>query len=311
MKSNLPITILFATRNRRKRLHQTLLSLLDQTITPRQILICDSSSNFKEIELKNGFIPSSIDLQHWQASCRGAAPQRTEAFERANQPYVLIVDDDIDFYPYCLERLFETIKSNNKIGGCIPTITNCQYTKPSFIFKAALEWLSEEKLESYAGKCIGPAINIISDSCHDLPEVQTVEWLHSTCVLYRKCALPNPLFPDVFKGASVAEDLALSLRVRQNWELVHVRKAEIFHDSQPGDHKASHRDYKKSEILNRQYIMEKILNNDTHKNRRKLLIYEALKNINMLRNNNCRKLFWENWKGIQDARQALKKIPLS
>ena len=43
------------------------------------------------------------------------------------------------------------------------------------------------------------------------PEVASVEWLNTTCTIYRGEALPSPPFCNQFTGYSLMEDLALSL----------------------------------------------------------------------------------------------------
>ena len=115
------------------------------------------------------------------------------------------------------------------------------------------------KINTYAGKCIGPAWNLLPEQ----PSAQTpyteVEWINTTCSLYRKIALPTPLFPKHFKGYSLMEDLALSLIVSRNWKLYNVPNARIFHDSQPGEHKKFIFKISKMELVNRHYIMKYIM----------------------------------------------------
>ncbi len=55
-----------------------------------------------------------------------------------------------------------------------------------------------------------------------------VEWLNTTCTLYRREALPDPPFLSHFTGYSLMEDLALSLTVGKRWKLANARGLRIF-----------------------------------------------------------------------------------
>jgi hypothetical protein len=93
----------------------------------------------------------------------------------------------------------------------------------------------------------------------ELPEVVPVEWLNTTCALYRKAALPEPPFPAHFVGYSFMEDVALSLNVGKKWKLANARTARIFHDSQPARYKDNQAAMARMELINRHFIMSRIL----------------------------------------------------
>lgn len=311
MSKIIPLSAIIATRNRGERLRRTLDSILNQSKLPAEILICDASDNFLDLFSEDKDFAKGVSLKHWQANSRGAAPQRNEAYIRSSQPFILFVDDDVDFYKDCLQLLWEAIKSDASTGGCNATIVSCTFRSPSLPMRLLYQWAAGKTLKEYGGRCFGPAINVIHDNRDDLPALNPVDWLNTTCVLYRKEALPNPPFPTEFKGASVAEDLALSQIVRKNWKLIHVRKAEIFHDSQPGDHKANHRRYKAMEVANRFYIATVILGNDPRETKRKLLGYEYAKAIFLLKSKTGRNLFQGTMQGILDAKRQISKYECS
>jgi hypothetical protein len=138
-------------------------------------------------------------------------------------------------------------------------ITNQRYLPPGRVSRLLFPFLHGRAEASYAGKCIGPAFNLLPEDRPDLPEVVPVEWLNSTCTLYRRQALPQPLFPPNFTGYSLMEDVTLSLMVGKKWKLANARTARIFHDSQPGDHKSNPAVLAKMELINRHYVMSCIL----------------------------------------------------
>lgn len=260
MKSVLPISLILPTRNRSEPLKRMLNSLAKQSVQPIEAIIVDGSTNPDTQELSSIIIPGlATKLIYYPAESVGAASQRNQGCQYASQNYIMFCDDDILFEPECISLIWKAMQNDLLLGGVNATITNQQYSSPGRISRGLFEFLSGEKLESYAGRCIGPALNLLPEDREDLPEVVPVEWLNTTCVLYRREALPEPLFPNVFRGYSLMEDVTLSLTVAKNWKLANARTARIFHDSQPGDHKNDPSVLAEMDLVNRHYVMTQIL----------------------------------------------------
>jgi GT2 family glycosyltransferase len=185
------------------------------------------------------------------------------------------MDDDIVFQPDCLSRMWRAINSDNKIGGVSAMITNQRYSNPGIISRTLFYLLHGRSEVSYAGLCIGPALNLLPEDSENLPEVVPVEWLNTTCTVYRREALPHPLFDQHFTGYSLMEDLALSLRVAEKWKLANSRTARIFHDSQPADYKSNASALARMELINRHYVMTKVLGRNNVSHYLKLALLEA------------------------------------
>jgi glycosyltransferase involved in cell wall biosynthesis len=196
----------------------------------------------------------------WQRAAQlGAAVQRNQGVAMATQPFIWFFDDDILFEPECVSRLWRAIQADSKLGGVNAMIVNQRYQPPGFASRTVFRLLNGKQERSFAGRVLGPAVNLLPEDREDLPEVVSVEWLNTTCTIYRREALPSPTFDSVFTGYSMMEDLTLSLRVGRNWKLANARTARIFHDSQPGEHKADVCAMAKMELINRHYVMTKVL----------------------------------------------------
>jgi hypothetical protein len=114
------------------------------------------------------------------------------------------------------------------------------------------------------------SMNLLPEDREGLPEIVPVEWLNLGCTVYRREALPSPVFEKGFTGYSMLEDLALSLTVARRWKLANARTARIFHDSQPGDYKSGVAQLARMELVNRHYVMRNIMD------RRRVRDYENL-----------------------------------
>jgi GT2 family glycosyltransferase len=189
--------------------------------------------------------------------------------------FVGFCDDDIIFETDCIKRMWEALRGDGKLGGVNATITNQGYHSPGRATRLVLRMMHSRHEPTYAGRVIGPAVNLLPEDRSDLPEVVPVDWLNTTCTMYRREALPVPPFDSCFSGYSMLEDLALSLRVSRRWRLANVRTARIYHDSQPGPQKSDPRIVAEMELRNRHYIMREILGRNRIADHARLALWET------------------------------------
>ena len=261
MSAPLPISAIVPTRNRRVPLERMLNSLAQQSPQPVEMVVVDASTDDDTERLcKSSVSGLETKIIYHRATDVGAATQRNQAIRYASQQTIWFVDDDVIFEPDCLERLWSALRDDPRLGGVNAMIVNQKYSSPGLASRLLFQFLNGRSESSYAGKCIGPALNLLPEDRPDLPEVVPVEWLNTTCTLYRREALPEPWFPDHFTGYSMMEDVALSLVVGRRWKLANARTARIFHNSQNGRHKADLVSLSEMELVNRHYVMTNILN---------------------------------------------------
>ena len=275
MSQLLPISALLPTRDRLNSLTKMLYSLAQQSVQPREIIIVDAS----EDELTKKLCQSKISgldsaLVYHQAEIPGAATQRNQAMQSATQDHIWLIEDDITFEPDCLARLWQALQSDSQLGGVNAMITNQKYLPPGRVSRYLFWFLNGGYQASYAGKCLGGAVNLLPADNPHLPPVVPVEWLNSGCTLYRREALPSPLFPPIFTGYSMLEDLTLSLTVGKQWKLANARTARIFHDSQPGQHKSNLGILAKMDLVNRHYVMTQVLARNSWQDYLKLAVFQ-------------------------------------
>jgi len=168
-------------------------------------------------------------------------------------------------------------------------ITNQQYRAPGRVSGYLFRLMAGRTESTYAGRLLGPAVNLLPEDNETLAEVVPVEWLNTTCTLYRREALPSPPFPKHFQGYSLMEDVTLSATVAQNWLLANARTARIYHDSQPGEHKADARAIAEMQLVNRHYVMTKVLGRNSCSDYMKLAVFELFSLASGLRSQAGRK----------------------
>jgi len=271
----LPMTMIIATRNRATALRRTLESLGAQPRQPAELIIVDASEDSSTRAVSGETVPGLHSVVSWcRADVPGAATQRNQGVRASSQSVMGFMDDDILFEPLCFARLWSALQSDPHLGGVNAMITNQRYQTPGRISRFVFRLMAGRAERSYAGRVLGPAVNLLPEDNDDLPEIVPVEWLNTTCTLYRREALPDPPFPDHFTGYSLMEDLTLSLTVGKRWKLANARTARIYHDSQPGTHKSDPALLAEMQLINRHFVMTRILGRDRFADYLKLVLFE-------------------------------------
>jgi len=281
----LPVSTVIPTRNRSAPLQRTLNSLKSQGTLPAELIVVDASDNDTTREMLTSFASlweGQVEVLYLRADSPGAASQRNQGVATATQPVIAFFDEDILFQPHCLDLLWQVLQSSADIGGVNATITNQQYHPPGRASRCVYRLLAGNKPD-YAGQILGPAVNLLPADSDAYPEQVPVEWLNTTCTLYRREALPDPPFPSHFTGYSLMEDLTLSATVARQWKLFNARTARIFHDSQPGSHKSDPVALAEMELLNRYYVTTQVLGRRGFRMLMKLALWESFQLLSLVR----------------------------
>jgi GT2 family glycosyltransferase len=258
----LPVTAVIPTCDRPASMRATVESLMQQECMPAEVIVVDASEGSatrQYLETAANRVAAFCTMRWVRAARRGSAAQRNQGVAGATQTTIWFFDDDIIFEAECVARLWHALETDPSLGGVSAMISNQRYAPPGVVSRAFFAFLDGRRQSTFAGRVIGPAVHLLPEDRADLPVVVPVEWLNTTCSMYRREALPSPPFDAIFAAYSVMEDLALSLRVGRTWRLANARTARIFHDSQMTAFKADAEAYAAMESFNRHYVMTEIL----------------------------------------------------
>lgn len=280
-----PLAAVIATRDRPATLQRTLTTLGAQTRTPEILVVVDASPSDETRRVFESHRDLFADARYIAGKKPGAAAQRnlgvTSVRDVARS--VLFLDDDVRLAPDCIEQLATALEKDLTLGGVSAMIANQRYLPPGMVSRTLFRLLHGRREESYAGLCIGPVLNLLPEDRPDGPSISAVQWLNTTCTLYRMRALPRPPFPAHFTGYSLFEDVALSLTVGKRWKLANVRLAQLVHDSQHGPHKSDACGMARMELVNRHFVMTRILERRAPIDYVQLCIIELFGLVNELR----------------------------
>lgn len=271
----IPASAVIPTMNRTPILVRTLKSLFDQNVVPQSVIVIDASSNDEtKTALEAIETPGGVSIVYRRAVIKGAAQQRNQAVRLNTLPYVIFMDDDVILEQNCIERIYAGFSLGPNVGGVNAMITNQKYSRLGRITTTMCRLFDGNKT-TWAGRVVGPAWNFLPDDDPSLPEYVQCDWLNLGATMYRADALPDPVFPEIFHGYSAFEDMTLSLNVGKKWTLLNARTARLFHDTQPGDYKNKIARLTEMEVVNRHYIMTKVLGRKGIKDYAKLFLFEG------------------------------------
>lgn len=287
MATLIPVSLVIPTKDRAPILRRALESVAIQSAQPAEIILIDASTNNEtHASCVADKLPGlESEMRYARATLLGAAVQRNQGVDMATHDVIGFCDDDVILEPECITRLWNALKSDPGLGGVNAMITNQRYHRPGLVSRTIFTVMAGEDRPSFAGGMLGPAINLLPDDDEALPAVVPVEWLNLGLTFYRREALPSPPFAPFFTGYSMMEDATLSSVVARKWKLANARTARLFHDSQAGQHKSDPVAIAKMELVNRHYVMTRVLGRNRWRDYGKLLVWESFQLVsNAVRN---------------------------
>lgn len=287
----IPVSAIIATKDRPIFLKRTLESIAGQSVLPAEVIVVDGSDTKQSQLIYEALGVQPFSLVFVKAMHLGAATQRLQGIELAIHDFIWFVDDDIVLDPNCTERLWGAFESFPATGAVNAMIINQRYTKPGKLTRLMYRLMDGRPCLSYAGRLIGPAWNLLPEDDPELAEYVPCEWLNTTCTMYRKSAFPVPVFDHFFTGYSMMEDVAVSAVISRNHLLLNARTARIFHDSQPGAHKNNVRLISEMALVNRYFVMTRILGRQGFAYILKLYLLEVFGLVTSLRG-------WRAWMAL-------------
>ena len=201
------ITVVIATLGG-DSLSGTIERLNQGSVVPDEILIC--------IPANEAFRVQSLNYSNvvvLTTSYRGQVAQRAFGFINASRDVVMQLDDDIFVDGNCVERLLNTLKSQDADVAVAPALINLStgesvYSRPKrnqFIQKT-YDWLVNGFGGCLPGKIYKSGLPAGVDPKVERAELIEAEWLPGGCVMHhRKNLILENFYP--FPGKAYCEDL--------------------------------------------------------------------------------------------------------
>jgi hypothetical protein len=185
MNAERSVTVVIATLGG-DSLDSTIQYLNSGTLVPAEILVCIPMENASKVAHLDGGTTKII-----KTDFRGQVAQRGAGFQRASNPFVMQLDDDLLLDRFCLERLVETLQALGGKAAVAPALLDIQtgqsvYKKPiKHRFVLALYfWLMNGSKGYVPGSIDSSGSSIGVDPSVSAASLFDVEWLAGGCVLH-------------------------------------------------------------------------------------------------------------------------------
>jgi len=269
----LEFDIVIATRNRPEALKLSVPLLLNQSRSPRRLIIADSSDDHEAVtdvvrSLING---SNVELVVL-ACPPGLTRQRNLGLAEATAPIVMFPDDDALAYPAACDaimRIWERDVTGNVGGVCAawadaPPPDVCDKLQAAYKMSRLdrLNLLTSRLRQGFENNvCPDPFIvHGRSRWSVQLPpgwikeeNAVPVEWMTGLCMSYRRELIKRLGFDETLERYAVFEDVEASFKISQTHSILGANSARLFHYRMPG-RRGRGLEMGATQILNRAYI---------------------------------------------------------
>lgn len=226
------IAVVIPTIGRADALELTLNTLALQTRRPAEVFVVHSGSDHETRALcERDWRARGLTVRYHAYPFKSAALQRDFAVRRTALPLILLSDDDMEFEPDFVERLFDVLWGDPQIAATMGKISNQIFGEPTPLWRLYRRLVAGRRAKS-PGAVIGALVhNGFPTDGHDPART---EWFAGGTTLLRKSAyLSVGGFAPYFRGSSPGEDIDLGYRLSRRWKVFYVPAARSLHHQSP------------------------------------------------------------------------------
>jgi glycosyltransferase involved in cell wall biosynthesis len=224
---NAPSSFIIATRNRPRELHETVRSLVGQTVLPTEICIVDSSDSTPErAAIESMCRQAGIKLDYHHPAPRGLTVQRNVGIDRTSGDPVFFIDDDVWLEPTCHEEVLkEYDRWGPELGGVRAAPTHP--ARPGKISLALRKlfgfggWWPEASGRMRRGFYV--------EGVSEAVGVRRLEYFTGWFMSFRRAVVEQERFDEMLSGYGHKEDIDYTYRVSRRWTLVQTPNARCDH----------------------------------------------------------------------------------
>lgn len=248
-------SFIIATRNRHDFLLDTVRSLVDQTVVPKELCIVDSSdATPARAEIEELCAGAGLSLDYVHPAPRGLTVQRNVGIDRTTGDPVFLIDDDIHMAPDVHEQvLAEYARWGPELGGVRGAPTHPPSPRKLTILWRRLFGMGGWWPEASGRMRTGFFVEGVSASA----EVRRLEYFNGWFMSYRREVFDHERFDENLRGYAFKEDIDFSYRVvKRGYVLVQTPAARINHRKSPSERMAPF-DRQRMSVANQFYLHRK------------------------------------------------------
>ncbi|HEY76492.1 MAG TPA: glycosyltransferase family 2 protein [Thermoflexia bacterium] len=229
------VSIILPTYNRAGRLGCCVQSVLAQTFSDWELIICDDASTDMTGEVARRWVEIDQRIRYLRnAVNRGLPASRNIGISYAKGNLVLFIEDDVILDRHCvgiLVETFEDLSRESKVGAVVPSLPN-KYEQGSDCHKGILDYAWRGRNDKMLLPCtVSPFTGLVRyNFTPAFSTVREVPCAHS-CSLYPREALEEVGGYDdrTYQGNYLYEEADLNIRLRKRGYKLYFQPAAIMH----------------------------------------------------------------------------------
>jgi glycosyltransferase involved in cell wall biosynthesis len=255
MAEPLSWSLVVATYNRGHILRRCLELAVSQTRPPREVVIVDASTNWRETceQILNEVAPRhpTVRWEYVEARVRSLTAQRNQALELATSDVLFLIDDDSFMYPDCAEEVMRVYEADRgeAVAGVGPMLADWhpEQTPPNGSASAPSAQGLVRRLRQRVTDFLEQQLHVEkmllpydrNYPCHPLSaellalDVAEARYLQGCRMTYRRQPIQKERFDELLRRYAAIEDLDASYRVSRHGALVNAFRARLYHAQDP------------------------------------------------------------------------------
>ena len=223
-------SIIVPTYNRPESLKECILSILEQTVMPNEIIIIDDG-NLSGIPCINELSEAGVNCRYFKKDVPGLTESRNTGVKLSTGDILCFLDDDVVLFPNYLEEILgiyyqdegEDIAGVGGLIANIPPLKWYEYIRNMYYIVFLNKGIKEGRVLK-SGFCTELGITEFR-----LNHISRVDFLSGGVSSYRRKIFEEFSFTDKFREHALGEDKDFSLRVSKKYRLVVNPQAKLFH----------------------------------------------------------------------------------
>jgi GT2 family glycosyltransferase len=221
--------LVLCTRNRPGEVRTCLDTVREQSRVPGRVIVVDSSDDEETARVVADLTtrwPAGSVVEHLRTE-PGLTRQRAAGIDASAEDIVHFVDDDTVLDPGYVAAIVEEFEADRDgaLGGVGGFVTD----QPPHEFRVVDGWLGLDGAAEGVVLPSGRNVRVYTEPREPMP----VDWLPGCAMSYRRVVFATER-PNLGVGRDRnGEDVELSYRVRQRWQLVVTPRARIEHHESP------------------------------------------------------------------------------
>lgn len=225
------VSAIIPTIGRAESLRRLLLSLANQSRLVNEVVIADASPGNETLALieEPCWHQRGLEIKRIAVATPNTVRQRRAAIQSSKGALLLLLDDDVELQPDCLEQMTDLLRAAPDIVAVTADFANQSWPQPTTLWRWYLRYVLGLPSGAWQGRVIGPLLRF---GYHPVPTTPVpIEWLGSGNSLVRRDAYDEAGgFADVFLHRStINEDIDLSIKLRRRGRIRFCPAARMAH----------------------------------------------------------------------------------